>query len=67
MPIIYTMVEEPKISELIETITVKHLSAREVADKINVSRQRFYNYIFHKRMPEEIYLKAVSFVNNFSV
>ena len=67
MPKIYELVDEPKVSELMETITLKHLSAREVADRINVSRQRFYNYIFHKRMPEKVYQKAVKFVTNFTV
>lgn len=67
MPIIYKMTEDPHISELMERITVKHLSACEVADKIKISRQRFYNYIFQKRMPEHIYKKAIKFVNNFTV
>jgi len=67
MPIIYEMTTEPHVSELMDKITVKHLSAKEVADKIKVSRQRFYNYIFHKRMPTKVYKKALNFVNNFTV
>lgn len=67
MPIIYDMTTEPNISELMEKITVKHLSAKEVADKIKISRQRFYNYLFHKRMPTKVYAKALKFVNNFTV
>jgi mannosyltransferase OCH1-like enzyme len=67
MPKIYQITTEPLVSELVEKIKVKHLSAKEVADKIKVSRQRFYNYLFHKRMPTKVYTKALKFVNNFTV
>jgi transcriptional regulator with XRE-family HTH domain len=61
------MITGSTISELATTMKRKHLSQREVADEIDVSRQLIYNYIYNRRMPKEVYDKAAKFVNNFTV
>jgi len=67
MPIVYEMVKGQPIIELAINMKRKHLPQREVADAVDVSRQNFYNYIYNRRMPVEIYNKALDFVNNFTV
>jgi predicted DNA-binding protein YlxM (UPF0122 family) len=67
MPIVYEMVTGQQIIELAINMKRKHLPQREVADAVNVSRQNFYNYIYNRRMPVEIYENASEFVNEFTV